>query len=696
MFGTPKSVDDVFRRLRERSLPSPANRHPRRRRRRIATLEFLEGRTLLTTYTVTSTGTTDVAGTLLYEIDQLDSTGGSSNIINFNLGSGVQTISPTSALPTITEPVTIEGTVSGGAPQVQILGGSAGSSASGLTFGSGSSGSSVEDLLIGGFSHEYGIDITSSSTGDSVLGCWVGINASGSADANYMGVYVQGSGATIGGTATGAGNVVSGNGIDGVFLATSSCLVEGNYVGTNAAGTAAVPNGGDGIYIGGGGDSGATIGGTTVGAGNVISGNRSNGIAFYSSCLIEGNYIGTNAAGTAAVANAGDGIYVGQSGATIGGTTAGAGNVISGNTADGVYIFSDSCLVEGNEVGTNAAGTAAVPNFYGVYVYDDAGATIGGTATGAGNTISDNTNAGIYVAAGATATISDDAITGNGTGILVGSNSSDTSIVTAQDDNLSGNTTASITNNQTNASYAVTATNDWWGSLHGPSTTANPGGNGNGVSSNVSFTPWIGVFSPSTGTGFQPTGITLYSVPTQFVFVTEPSSTATPGVAFATQPVIEAEDSSGDLGINFDATSVPSAQAKMTINTLSGTGTLAGTTSVSPSGGFASFSGLNITAIGTYTLTASASGFGSLSLSGTSSQIQISTTGYAVTSTADSGPGTLRAAITAVDSRGRPLAPSTASGRKAGCNLRRGRQAKPRFPNVPPSLRRKAPRGQCR
>ena len=223
---------------------------------------------------------------------------------------------------------------------------------------------------------------------------------------------------------------------------------------------------------------------------------------------------------------------------------------------------------------------------------------------------------------GATATITNDAITGNGTGILVGSGASDTCLVTAQDDNLSGNTTAGITNNQTNASYAVTATDDWWGSLHGPTTTANPGGNGTGVSSNVSFTPWIGVYTPGTGPGFQPTGITLYAVPTQLVFVTEPSSTADPGVAFATQPVVEAEDASGNLGINFDASTVPGAQAVMTLNTLAGTGTLAGTTSVSPSGGFASFSGLNITAVGTYTLTASASGFGSLSVSGTSSQIQ--------------------------------------------------------------------------
>ena len=303
-------------------------------------------------------------------------------------------------------------------------------------------------------------------------------------------------------------------------------------------------------------------------------------------------------------------------------------------------------------IGTNAAGTAAVPNGTGIYV-GGTGATIGGTTTGAGNTISDNSQAGIDVTSGATATISDDAITGNATGILVGSGASDTCLVTAQDDNLSGDTTAGITNNQTNAAYAVTATDDWWGSLHGPTTTANPGGNGTGVSSNVSFTPWIGVYTPGTGPGFQPTGITLYAVPTQLVFVTEPSSTAYPGVAFATQPVVEAEDASGNLGINFDAATVPGAQVVMTLNTLSGTGTLAGTTSVSPSGGFASFSGLNITAIGAYTLTASASGFGSLPLSGAPAVKSQRRLRYTVTSTGTADvAGTLLYAINQLNSTG--------------------------------------------
>ncbi len=512
-------------------------------------------------YSVTSTGTGNVSGTLLYAINQLDSTGGSSNLINFNIsGSGVQTISPTSALPTITKPITIEGTASGGVPQIQILGGSAGSSASGLTFGSGSSGSSIQDLVIAGFG-DYGIYISSSSsTGDSVLGCWLGINASGSADGNEYGIYVAASGATIGGTAAGAGNIISGNTKNGIYIDASSCLVEGNDIGTNAAGAAAVANVDYGIDVVA---SGATIGGTTTGAGNIISGNGENGIYIdASSCLVEGDDIGTNAAGAAAVANVDYGIDVVASGATIGGTTAPAGNVISGNTQDGVLIDASPCLVEGNDIGTNASGTAAVANVdYGIYVetsgatiggtasgagntisgnmedgiYIDASclvqgndigtnaagaatlpnvdygidaaagtATIGGTATGAGNTISDNSQAGIVVTSGAKATLTDDTITGDGTGILVGSGASDTCVVTAQDDNLSGNSTAGIINNQTIASYVVTAADNLWGSLHGPTTTANPGGNGSAVSSNVSFTPWIGVYTPMPAPGSSP------------------------------------------------------------------------------------------------------------------------------------------------------------------------------------------------
>ena len=52
----------------------------------------------------------------------------------------------------------------------------------------------------------------------------------------------------------------------------SDNLVEGNLIGTNAAGTAAVGNGDSGVLIDGG-SANNTIGGTAIGAGNMISGN---------------------------------------------------------------------------------------------------------------------------------------------------------------------------------------------------------------------------------------------------------------------------------------------------------------------------------------------------------------------------------------------------------------------------------------
>ncbi len=683
----------------------------RNKARALPRLELLEDRILLTTYNVTSTGTANVAGTLLNAINQLDSDGGSSNIIDFNIGSGVQTITPASpGLPTITKPVTIEGTASSGVPQVQILGGPAGSGANGLSFGSGSSGSSVQDLAIAGFASGDGIDITSSSTDDSVLGCWLGINASESADANSNGIDVGASGATIGGTTSGDTNIISGNssyGVDteasclvvgndigtnaagtaaianriagvrvhapgatiggttsgdtniisgnsntGVFTL-ASCLVEGNLIGTNAAGTAALANGDFGISVHA---SGATIGGTTSGDTNVISGNSKYGVDIDASCLVEGNDIGTNAAGTAAVANRIAGVFMDVPGATIGGTTSGDTNIISGNSKYGVDIDA-SCLVVGNDIGTNAAGTAALANGEsGIYV-GVSGATIGGTTSGDTNIISGNSkygvdveapclvvgndigtnaagtaalanrNDGIYVGAlGATVTansitggtggtgivveisasaaITNNAITGSDIGVKVGSGAGDTSTATINHNELSGNTTGVV--NLTTGT--IDATQNWWGDVHGPTTTANPGGDGPLVSGDLSFTPWIGLYTDSTpsGPGFDPTGITLYAVPTKLVFVTEPSSTAEAGDAFARQPVVEAEDSSGHLGINFDSGTVTGSQVAFTLSAGPDAGTLSGTSTVDAVGGYATFSGLSITLHGVYTLTLSA------------------------------------------------------------------------------------------
>ena len=140
-------------------------------------------------------------------------------------------------------------------------------------------------------------------------------------------------------------------------------LVEGDYVGTNAAGTAALGNNevGFGVYIQNA--TGNTVGGTVAGSGNVISGNTASGVdlGISSANVIEGNFIGTDHTGEKPLGNAGSGVYALQSSAnTIGGTTAAARNVISANGGSGVELYSSSNnLVEGDYIGTDATGTTA-------------------------------------------------------------------------------------------------------------------------------------------------------------------------------------------------------------------------------------------------------------------------------------------------------------------------------------------------
>ncbi len=260
-----------------------------------------------------------------------------------------------------------------------------------------------------------GIEIVNIGTTNNLIeGNFIGCNLIGSgAIANkFDGILIRAgaAGNTIGGPVAGTGNVISGNGNDGIEIVnngTSNNLIEGNFIGTNLAGSGGIANKFDGILIRTGA-SGNTIGGTTAGAGNVISGNGNHGIEIVntgtSNNLIEGDFIGTNLAGSGAIANKFDGILIrtGASGNTIGGTAAGAGNVISGNSNDGIEIVNAGTtnnLVQGNLIGTNLSGTGAVANKYdGVLIRASASFnTIGGTATGAGNLIAYNGKVGIEI-----------------------------------------------------------------------------------------------------------------------------------------------------------------------------------------------------------------------------------------------------------------------------------------------------------
>jgi hypothetical protein len=119
-----------------------------------------------------------------------------------------------------------------------------------------------------------GIELDASSASAAVIrGNRIGTNANGTAAlGNNVGVWIVSPNNMVGGAAAGAGNLVSGNGTGVYILGTGAVgnRVEGNRIGTNAAGTAALGNG-TGVYIESAADN--VVGGTVTGAGNLISGN---------------------------------------------------------------------------------------------------------------------------------------------------------------------------------------------------------------------------------------------------------------------------------------------------------------------------------------------------------------------------------------------------------------------------------------
>lgn len=238
----------------------------------------------------------------------------------------------------------------------------------------------------------------------------IGTNAAGTATSgnstNTGGIAVSG-GNLIGGTTVAARNIIStgtgeGIGINGHSTG-NPLLVQGNFIGTDITGTVALGNFGSGVRLQG---ENLTIGGTTAGSGNVISATTgdanfgANGITSPGGgigTLVQGNRIGTNAAGTAALGNARFGIggYNGTPFDTIGGTTPAARNIISGNGLEGMQIGTTGAstltpIIAGNFVGTNAAGSGAIPNGgFGIFF----GGSIAASVTS--NVVSGNTGGGI-------------------------------------------------------------------------------------------------------------------------------------------------------------------------------------------------------------------------------------------------------------------------------------------------------------
>jgi hypothetical protein len=223
-------------------------------------------------------------------------------------------------------------------------------------------GTSMSDRNVVSGNTRVGVLVGEGSPRNAVQGNYVGTDPTGQAGVpgvQATGIQIEhGDQSAVGGTATGAGNVVALNG-EGIFVNAVNVTIEGNYVGTDATGTRPLGNifGVTLIFA-----SGTEVGGNSTAARNVIADNQEAGVFLdlqSSDNAVQGNFIGVGADGSA-LGNHGHGVFIGELAHTnlVGGTGPGQGNLIAYNTGDGVALHVNAGLqngVLGNSIHSNGA-----------------------------------------------------------------------------------------------------------------------------------------------------------------------------------------------------------------------------------------------------------------------------------------------------------------------------------------------------
>ena len=459
-----------WRTLLSRLLPARRIRRPRTRHPSPLHLELLEDRTLLSVFTVRTTDDFGAGSLRQAIIDANAASGTNSirfaidgtGVQSIHPGSPLPDVTSPLAIDGTTQPGFVD------TPLIELNGSAAGSSANGLVIRANNSG--VKGLIINGFARAgieltmggantvagnyigtNAVGTTAVANGEGILLSFTSNNVIGGTNAaarnlisgnsgdgidvspnvitrnntiegNYIGTDVTGTHALgnrtgvaldealniLGGTAPGTGNLISGNDI-GAEISARGMIVQGNFIGTDASGTAPLGNR-IGVLVQSPFAFQSLIGGTTTAARNLISGNHFAGVQIDGSGqnTLEGNYIGTDITGNVAIGN-GYGVLLsgGASNNDIGPTIAvAARNLISGNSAGIELISADGNRIHGNDIGTNAAATAAVPNLNGVELISSTNNLVGGIRVasfmdpGAVNVISGNLNAGVLLTSG--------------------------------------------------------------------------------------------------------------------------------------------------------------------------------------------------------------------------------------------------------------------------------------------------------
>jgi len=234
------------------------------------------------------------------------------NIIVFDLpGEGPQTIHLESPLPPITSPTTIDGSTQPGftgAPIVTFEGES--NAFDGLVIQAGPS--VIRGLSLHGFATAIRVEGACSNV---IQGNYIGVDTSGTNALGNAGegIYIETCHNQIGGTNAGTGNLISGNGGNGITFATAGASdnrVEGNVIGAAYDGVRPLPNGANGIGF----TNEATlnlVGGDVAGAANIIAFNALAGVGLSPDAGTRNAVLGNSI-----FANAGLGIDLGANGPT--------------------------------------------------------------------------------------------------------------------------------------------------------------------------------------------------------------------------------------------------------------------------------------------------------------------------------------------------------------------------------------------
>ena len=386
----------------------------RRINRRRLRVERLEDRTLLSA-TVFVTNLNDGGPGSLRAAITTTNANPEFDLISFQKA-GTGTIQLTSALPAITDPVTIDGATApgfSGSPVVQIDYNGFG----GLKLRAGSSGSSILEL---------GLE-NASDNGVTLIGVSHDVIAGNLITNNKLdGVKLINSNNNLVGRSDPASvfqlsNVINSNGANGIELdASTNNVVAMNYIGTDVTGTVSLGNGQNGILITNA-SARNLIGGEATGGndpkngtfftppqGNLISGNGADGVLINGRSTfnqLSGNFIGTAASGNSALGNQADGVLIENAnhnsliGCLFNQHPFVFYNVISGNGGNGLVVNnSNYTTIHANFLGIGANNESAVSNQKnGLVVEGSSAHTQLGGEIPLGNVISANMENGIWV-----------------------------------------------------------------------------------------------------------------------------------------------------------------------------------------------------------------------------------------------------------------------------------------------------------